>query len=145
MTFARFFENGMRVALSFVMALLLAACGDGEPPTPANALLPDGARYRGALVNGLLQGEGRLDYANGSWFKGHFKDGQPDGPGEWHGAAGEHYVGSFKQGLFNGQGRLTLSQIMLGKQPVFRFIDIEALQTLADERDDGFTGDGVLL
>ena len=99
----------MRLALVVVIALLLAGCGDGEPLTPADALLPDGARYRGELVNGLLQGEGRLDYANGSWFKGRFKDGQPDGPGEWHGAAGEHYVGSFRQGLFDGQGRLTFA------------------------------------
>ena len=99
----------MRLALVVVIALLLAACGEDEPLTPADALLPDGARYRGELVNGLLQGEGRLDYANGSWFKGHFKDGQPDGPGEWHGAAGEHYVGSFRQGLFDGQGRLTFA------------------------------------
>ena len=44
------------------LALLLAACGDGEPLLPPDAVLPDGGRYRGELVDGLLQGEGRIDY-----------------------------------------------------------------------------------
>ncbi|WP_390623832.1 MULTISPECIES: C13 family peptidase [Pseudomonas] len=88
------------------LALLLAACGDGEPLLPADATLPDGARYRGEVVDGLLQGPGRLDYRNGSWFVGTFKDGQLHGPGEWHGANGEHYVGEFAQGAFHGQGTL---------------------------------------
>ena len=58
------------------LALLLTACGQGEPLTPPNAVLPDGGRYRGEVVDGLLQGEGRVDYRNGSWYAGHFKDGQ---------------------------------------------------------------------
>ncbi len=89
---------------SLSLALLLAACGDGEPLLPADATLPDGARYRGEVIDGLLQGPGRLDYRNGSWFVGTFKDGQWHGPGEWHGANGEHYVGEFEQGAFAGQG-----------------------------------------
>lgn len=89
---------------SLSLALLLAACGDGEPLLPADATLPDGARYRGEVIDGLLQGPGRLDYRNGSWFVGTFKDGQWHGPGEWHGANGEHYVGEFEQGAFHGQG-----------------------------------------
>lgn len=88
------------------LALLLAACGDGEPLLPADATLPDGARYRGEVIDGLLQGPGRLDYRNGSWFVGTFKDGQWHGPGEWHGTNGEHYVGEFEQGAFHGQGTL---------------------------------------
>ena len=88
------------------LALLLAACGDGEPLLPANATLPDGGRYRGEVVDGLLQGNGRLDYRNGSWFVGTFKDGQLQGAGEWHGANGEQYLGEFQQGVFHGQGHL---------------------------------------
>ncbi|MDA7088125.1 C13 family peptidase [Pseudomonas sp. SA3-5] len=88
------------------LALLLAACGDGEPLLPADATLPDGARYRGEVIDGLLQGPGRLDYRNGGWFVGTFKDGQWQGPGEWQGANGEHYVGEFEQGAFHGQGTL---------------------------------------
>lgn len=89
------------------LALLLTACGQGEPLTPANALLPDGGRYRGEIIDGLLQGQGRVDYRNGSWYAGTFKDGQADGLGEWHGSNGEHYVGEFSQGLFDGQGQLS--------------------------------------
>lgn len=92
------------IVLSF--ALLLTACGDGEPLLPADAVLPDGGRYRGDVVDGRLQGEGRVDYANGVYYTGHFKDGQFDGPGEWHGASGESYKGSFHLGLFDGQGEL---------------------------------------
>ena len=43
------------------LILLLAACGEGEPLSPPDARLPDGGRYRGDVVNGLLQGKGRVD------------------------------------------------------------------------------------
>lgn len=88
------------------VVLLLAACSEVRSLLPANALLPDGSRYRGELVDGLLQGPGRLDYPNGSWFEGQFLDGQAHGPGEWQGAAGERYRGEFALGDFHGQGRL---------------------------------------
>lgn len=89
------------------LALLLAACGDGEPLLPPDAILPDGGRYRGEVQGGLLQGPGRLDYRDGSWYSGEFKDGQLHGPGEWHGAHGERYVGAFQYGAFDGQGQLS--------------------------------------
>ncbi|MGE8500269.1 MAG: C13 family peptidase [Pseudomonas sp.] len=88
------------------LALLLAACGDGEPLLPPDAILPDGSRYRGEVIDGLLQGPGRLDYRDGSWFEGGFKDGQLHGSGEWHGTNGERYVGKFQEGAFHGQGTL---------------------------------------
>lgn len=91
------------------LALLLAACGDGEPLLPADAVLPDGGRYRGEIADGKLQGEGRIDYANGMYYQGQFKDGLFEGPGKWHGASGERYTGEFHLGLFDGQGKLLYS------------------------------------
>lgn len=91
------------------LALLLVACGDGEPLLPANAVLPDGGRYRGEVVDGLLQGPGRLDYNDGSYYAGQFKDGQFNGLGEWHSKHGETYTGEFHNGDFHGQGSLSYS------------------------------------
>lgn len=95
----------MRRLAILALTSFLTACGDGESLLPADAVLPDGGRYRGAVVDGLLQGEGRIDYPNGSSFRGRFKDGQWHGKGVWLGANGDRYDGEFKQGLFDGQGR----------------------------------------
>ena len=97
----------MRSLAPLALTLLLTACGDGESLLPPDARLPDGGRYRGDLVNGLLQGEGRIDYPNGAWYAGQFDKGQWHGQGEWHGSNGEVYRGGFHQGLFHGQGMLT--------------------------------------
>ena len=97
----------MRTPLSLLFALLLTACGDGTPLTPPDGRLPDGGRYRGTLVDGVLHGQGRIDYANGSFYEGDFQDGLYDGEGNWRGAGGERYVGAFRQGQFHGQGELT--------------------------------------
>ncbi|KPU51962.1 peptidase C13 family protein [Pseudomonas fluorescens] len=97
----------MRPLALLALTLMLTACGDGESPLSPDARLPDGGRYRGDLVNGLLQGKGRIDYPNGSWYAGAFDKGQWQGQGEWHGSNGEVYRGQFNQGLFDGQGALT--------------------------------------
>ena len=97
----------MRHLIPALLACLLTACGDGDPLLPADAVLPDGGRYRGEIVDGLLQGEGRIDYPNGNYYRGTFKDGQWHGPGVWQGASGDRYEGEFKQGLFDGQGRFS--------------------------------------
>ncbi|WP_248806376.1 C13 family peptidase [Pseudomonas sp. MWU13-2100] len=98
----------MRPLVPLVLTLLLTACGDGESLLPPDARLPDGGRYRGDVVNGLLQGQGRIDYPSGSWYAGQFDHGQWQGDGEWHGSNGEVYKGQFQQGLFHGQGTLTV-------------------------------------
>ncbi|QJI43990.1 peptidase C13 [Pseudomonas sp. ADAK2] len=97
----------MRSLALLALTLMLTACGDGESLLSPDARLPDGGRYRGDLVNGLLQGQGRIDYPSGSWYAGQFDKGQWHGQGEWHGSNGEVYRGQFQQGLFDGQGTLT--------------------------------------
>lgn len=97
----------MRALAPLALTLLIAACGNGEPLSPPDARLPDGGRYRGDVVNGLLQGKGRVDYPNGSWYAGQFQNGQWHGQGEWHASNGDIYKGSFLNGLFDGQGTLT--------------------------------------
>lgn len=97
----------MRLSLPLVFVLLLAGC-DGRAPTPdADALLPDGGRYRGELLDGQLHGHGRIDYPNGAWYEGEFREGLFNGQGQWRGASGDLYTGSFENGLFHGVGVLT--------------------------------------
>lgn len=96
--------------LPFLLLGLLTACGEGEPLTPADGVLPDGGRYRGEIVDGLLQGSGRIDYPNGSYYFGEFKDGQWHGFGTWNGATGDRYEGGFKHGLFDGLGRFSYAE-----------------------------------
>nr|WP_288498209.1 C13 family peptidase [uncultured Pseudomonas sp.] len=88
------------------LTLALTACGPSTQLLPPDAILPDGSRYQGDVVDGLLQGKGRLDYPDGSRYVGHFVDGQRQGAGEWQGANGEHYVGEFAAGRYDGQGTL---------------------------------------
>lgn len=99
----------MRLLYPLLFTCLLAACGEGEPLTPPDAVLPDGGRYRGVIVDGLLQGEGRLDYPNGASYQGQFRDGQWHGHGVWQGATGDRYEGAFEHGLFHGQGRFSFA------------------------------------
>ena len=99
----------MRALAPLAITLLLTACGDGESLLPADARLPDGGRYRGEVINGVLQGKGRIDYPNGSWYAGGFQNGQWNGPGEWQASNGDVYKGGFENGLFHGQGTLTTS------------------------------------
>lgn len=97
----------MRALAPLALTLLIAGCGDSESLLPPDGLLADGGRYRGDLVNGRLQGEGRIDYPNGSWYAGQFENGLRHGRGEWHASNGDIYKGQFEHGMFQGQGRLT--------------------------------------
>lgn len=97
----------MRLSLPLLFILLLTACDLREPTPAADALLPDGGRYHGELLDGLLHGHGRIEYPNGAWYEGEFQAGLFHGQGQWRGASGDSYTGGFQRGLFHGVGVLT--------------------------------------
>ena len=140
----------MRPLAPLALTLLLTACGDGESLSPPDARLPDGGRYRGEVVNGLLQGQGRIDYPNGNWYAGDFKNGQWHGQGEWHASNGDSYRGDFAQGLYSGHGRLTTHDstyeggFKLGNREGEGTLKQGTLSYRGDFKDDQFSGEGHL-
>lgn len=122
------------------LALLLTACGKGEPITPPDGILPDGGRFRGDVINGLLQGTGRIDYSNGSWYVGQFKDGMMEGQGELQHVDGTHYIGQFRAGDFDGQGTLTYSDGTT-YEGGFKAGDMDGIGHLKQKNGDDYQGE----
>jgi hypothetical protein len=120
------------------LALFLAACGDAEPLLPPDAVLPDGSRYRGEVINGLLQGQGRLDYGDDSHYQGQFKDDQFNGQGIYTYADGSRYEGHFVNGLPSGEGHLSSSDFDYRGE--FRQGQYNGLGVLQWRSGDGFQG-----
>ena len=74
-----------------------------ELPAPV-AVLPDGAQYDGDMVNGVIEGEGRMLWPNGDHYTGSFKNGQFHGHGRLEFAGGANYQGEFTNGAITGAG-----------------------------------------
>jgi hypothetical protein len=89
-------------AAFLAFALALAAVAAGATP---DAVLPDGGRYYGPLVNGKLDGKGRLEWPNGNFYEGEFSDGMIAGSGLLRFSNGV-YDGEFRDGLMWGTGEL---------------------------------------
>lgn len=140
----------MRTLVPFALILLLTACGEGESLLPPDARLPDGGRYRGEVVNGLLQGQGRIDYPNGNWYVGEFKEGQWHGQGEWHASNGDAYRGQFEHGQYNGEGSLTthdsqyVGGFKQGRRSGEGMLIQEGMSYSGHFEDDQFSGYGKL-
>jgi hypothetical protein len=62
--------------------------------------------YEGAVLNGRFEGEGRLTYRDGSFYRGNWVAGVLQGPGEYLDAAGNRYEGPLVDGKPEGQGIL---------------------------------------
>ncbi len=73
-----------------------------------DAQLADGARYQGPLQEGLMHGEGRLDWPGGSYYEGTFQFGELAGEGRMVTASGEIYQGAMQHGMMHGPGLLEL-------------------------------------
>ncbi|HZX33073.1 MAG TPA: C13 family peptidase [Rhodocyclaceae bacterium] len=90
--------------LAIAPAGTFAAETANEPPA---AITPDGGRYWGPLVDGQRQGEGRVEWSNGSSYSGGFVNGLFSGKGRLRSPAGDIVEGEFDQGLPSGAITLT--------------------------------------
>lgn len=70
------------------------------------ATLVDGASYKGQIIDGRLQGEGRIDWPGGAHYEGEFDQGQMHGQGVYTDAQGNQFEGEFRRGVFSGSGRI---------------------------------------
>ncbi len=95
----------LRITLSLITALLLAAC-DAPQLLPPDARLPDGSIYTGDIRDGLFHGDGVQEFASGVVYRGQFQEGYWHGQGEIESPAGWRYEGEFRKGLMSGQGVL---------------------------------------
>ncbi len=77
-------------------------------PNPV-ATLPDGAVYEGDMVNGVIQGQGRMLWNNGDRYEGSFQNGLFHGQGLMVGVGGSSYEGQFAEGAITGIGTMVYS------------------------------------
>lgn len=91
-----------RTVIAVTLLSLALAAGAANP----DAVTPDGGRYYGPLVAGKLQGQGRLEWDNGSYYEGRFANGLMSGRGKYRFPGGETYEGEFREGLFWGRGEM---------------------------------------
>lgn len=61
-------------------------------------------KYKGEWSDGVFNGEGELDYANGDKYIGTFKMGKKDGKGIFTWKSGPYYSGEWKDGVRHGNG-----------------------------------------
>jgi hypothetical protein len=80
-----------------------------EIPHPV-ATLPDGAVYEGDMVDGVIEGEGRMLWSNGHRYEGSFKNGLFHGHGRYETPYGWSYEGEFTEGDLTGTGTLIYSE-----------------------------------
>ncbi|AMP14309.1 C13 family peptidase [Collimonas pratensis] len=97
----------MHHAALFVIAAGLAI-GAANAAVP-DAVTPDGGQYYGPLVDGKLQGKGKIRWTNGNTYEGNFEKGLFSGNGEMHFEKGSKYKGDFVNGRFQGKGRFDLA------------------------------------
>ncbi len=80
-----------------------------EIPTPV-ATLPDGAIYDGDMVDGIIEGKGRMLWPNGHRYEGPFKNGLFHGHGRYETPYVWSYEGEFSAGNITGTGTMIYSE-----------------------------------
>ncbi len=77
-------------------------------PNPV-ATLPDGAIYSGDMIDGVIEGQGRMVWSNGNTYEGSFKGGLFHGHGRIVQVDGTSYAGEFISGAITGTGTMIYS------------------------------------
>ena len=78
-------------------------------PSVGIMLDSDGTILRGTFKDGLLKGEGMVQWANGDIYEGDFQEGVRTGRGIIKRANGSIYEGDFVNGIREGKGKQTWS------------------------------------
>lgn len=99
----------MKIFMVFVLGCLLGLLMSEErlhklTTTPV-ATLPDGAQYYGEMSEGLMHGQGEMQWPNGTSYSGQFEGGEFHGEGTMRFVGGEHYTGEFTHGEITGFGQ----------------------------------------
>lgn len=92
--------------LALAIAVSICSSASGAASEAGGILLPDGGRYIGALVGGMRQGTGRIEWSNGARYEGGFDRGLFSGAGMLRFPNGDVYEGEFEGGMQSGRGRL---------------------------------------
>ena len=95
--------------IAAVVLMILSAFSVFTASFPSQGTLElDGKKmvYKGALVRGKMNGQGKLTFENGDSYQGQFRNGIFDGQGKFTSSKGWTYEGHFSKGLADGQGTL---------------------------------------
>lgn len=75
-----------------------------QASSSTNSYRRNGALYEGNVVNGLLEGQGKVSWDDGTIYVGNFVDGVCSGKGKVTWKDGSYYEGEYIDGLRNGSG-----------------------------------------
>ena len=83
---------------------------EGFPQGEGKAEYADGSYYEGSLKQGLPYGLGKMVYVDGATYTGDWRKGQREGEGIQEFANGQNYEGNWKSDVFHGQGTYTYGE-----------------------------------
>lgn len=84
-----------------VIAITLAACATPGTTGTASLTTPDGGTYQGTVEDGVMHGEGRLEWPSGAFYEGEFHQGLKHGEGTGHYVDGRIYIGEYQEGQWS--------------------------------------------